>query len=212
MDEVTLYGIGVSAFVAKVRITLDFKGIAYRELPPPDGYGSTAYRAAVPAGTIPGLVHGQLRLSDSNAIMEYLEEAFPEPALMPADMSGRARVRMLLGFHDTRVEAGARALFPLIKTRDGDPAPAIAALEASLERLVAMREGVAAGAPSLADIAYPCTLQMAQLMAAELGARVDVPRAIAGWVEGTSAIPAVARSLSIARTAMESWMAGFRPT
>ena len=48
--QIILYGIGVSAFVAKVRIVLDLKGLAHEETPPPGGYGSEDYRALVPAG------------------------------------------------------------------------------------------------------------------------------------------------------------------
>ena len=115
MADVTLYGVAVSAFVAKVRIALDFKGLPYREVPPPGGYGSDDYRAIVPAGSVPGVVIDGRALHDSNAIIEYLEDIIPAPALLPSDPFDRAKARALLGFHDTRLEASARALFPLIK-------------------------------------------------------------------------------------------------
>ena len=115
MAEITLYGVAVSVFVAKVRIALDVKGFAYEEAPPPDGYGSPAYRAIVPAGSVPGIVIDGRPLHDSNAIVEYLEEIRPAPALLPADPYDRARARALLGYHDTRLEAAARALFPVVK-------------------------------------------------------------------------------------------------
>ena len=138
MAEITLYGVAVSAFVAKVRIALDAKGLAYDEAAPPDGYGSAAYRVIVPAGSVPGLVVGGRPLHDSNAIVEYLEEIAPAPALLPEDPYDRARARALLGFHDTRLEAAARALFPVVK-RDWRAEPeAVAAgvdgIEAALER------------------------------------------------------------------------------
>jgi hypothetical protein len=54
MADITLYGVPVSAFVAKVRIVLDMKGMTYTETAPPGGYGSPAYRALVPAGSVRG--------------------------------------------------------------------------------------------------------------------------------------------------------------
>jgi len=56
MTSITLYGVAVSAFVAKVRIVLDMKGLIYTELAPADGSGSSSYRAIVPPGSVPGLV------------------------------------------------------------------------------------------------------------------------------------------------------------
>ncbi|MEL6233033.1 MAG: glutathione S-transferase N-terminal domain-containing protein [Pseudomonadota bacterium] len=226
MDKVTLYGIAVSAFVAKVRIALDLKGVAYDELPPPEGYGSAAYRAIIPAGSVPGLVHGAVRLSDSNAIIEYLDERFAGMSLLPESPAGRAAARLLMGFHDTRLEAAARALFPLIKA-GGAASPAaveagvaegVAGIEAALERLRGVLEGLAeapgmgegARAGGAGSLGYPVTLQMARMMAQELGRPLHVPEPVSGWVDETAALPAVARSLSIARQAMEAWMAGFR--
>ncbi|MEM9048530.1 MAG: glutathione S-transferase family protein [Pseudomonadota bacterium] len=240
MEKVTLYGIAVSAFVAKVRIALDLKGVTYVEVVPPEGYGSSAYRALVPAGSVPGLVHetaqGPVRLSDSNAIVEYIDEAFAGPALIPAGPPARAETRMLMGFHDTRLEAAARALFPLIKAggakaggarkvdkRSGPEQAALAAgmdgIEAACARLDAIlaaagsEAGTGAGSgatPGLAgSLAYPVTLQMASMMASALGSRLTLPARVADWAAATAALPEVARSLDLARDAMEVWMAGF---
>lgn len=216
--SITLYGIGVSAFVAKVRIVLDMKGLAFEEVPPPGGYGSQAYRRLVPAGSVPGMVVDGTPLHDSNAMMEFLDEIAPEPPLMPAEPFARARVRALLGFHDTRVEASVRALFPLVKRdwraeRDAVEA-ACAGIEAALERLDALDApaAVLAGeAPTLADLAYPCTLQMGAMLGAEMGRPLVLPPRIEDWSAQLSTLPAVARSLKIHAEAMEAWMAGFRP-
>lgn len=217
MAEITLYGVAVSAFVAKVRIALDAKGLAYDEAPPPDGYGSAAYRAIVPAGSVPGLVVGGRPLHDSNAIVEYLEEIAPAPALLPADPYDRARARALLGFHDTRLEAAARALFPVVK-RDWRAEPeavavGVAGIEAALERLCAMIEPapfVFGARVTIADMAYPVTIQMAEMLAAEMERPLALEPKIDDWRRAASEEPAVARSLAIAGEAMEGWLAGFR--
>jgi maleylacetoacetate isomerase/maleylpyruvate isomerase len=57
--------------------------------------GQPEFTALNPEGLVPLLEHDGLRLSQSTAIIEYLEEAFPSPALMPTDLQGRARVRAI---------------------------------------------------------------------------------------------------------------------
>ena len=217
MPQITLYGVAVSAFVAKVRIALDMKELAYEELTPPDGYGSAAYRAIVPAGSVPGMVIDGQSISDSNAILELLEALAPSPRLMPEDPFQAATVRSLLGFHDTRVEAAARALFPAIKSdwrADGGAVDAgIAGIEAALDRLNAMIDPtpfILGNTPTFADLAYPVTLQMAEMMANEMDREITVPARIDAWRREVAKLDPVARSLTIAGNAMESWMAGFR--
>lgn len=214
--DITLYGIGVSAFVAKVRIALDLKALAHREVAPPGGYGAPEYRAIVPAGSIPGLVIDGHAVHESNAILELLEEIAPEPPLLPATPMDRARARALLGFHDQRVEAAARAFFPLVKQPSPDPAAvetAAQGIEAALERLseiVSPAPFAFGAAPGLADIAYPCTVQMARMMADALGRPLAIPPAIDAWLAHTGEIPAVARSLTLHHDAMASWIGSFR--
>jgi maleylacetoacetate isomerase len=63
-----------------------------------DGDGqqhSPEYRALNPQGLVPTLVDGELVLSQSLAIIEYLDELVPEPPLLPRDPPGRARARQL---------------------------------------------------------------------------------------------------------------------
>lgn len=217
MPEIALYGVAVSAFVAKVRTVLDHKGLAFEERTPPGGYGSAAYQAIVPAGSVPGVVIDGRALHDSNAIVELIEEIAPDPPLLPEDPFDRARVRALLGFHDTRVEAATRALFPLVKRdwraeRDAVEA-GIAGVEAALKRLDALVEPaplVLGDAPCFADLAYPCTLQMAEMLGAEMARPLTMPPKIAAWRAAAATLPAAARSLEIHREAMETWLAGFR--
>jgi len=93
-------------------------------------------------------------------------------------------VRGLLGFHDQRVEASVRALFPLVK-RDWRAEPgavedAVRGVEAALDRLAALEPWAAAeGGPFASDLAYPCTLQMARMLGEEMGRPPAVPAAIA---------------------------------
>ena len=69
----TIYSVPVAVYSAKLHILLRHKGIPFEQLPPPGGYGSDAYRAIVPSGNIPAMIHDGFMLSDSEAIAEYLE-------------------------------------------------------------------------------------------------------------------------------------------
>ena len=57
--------------------------------------GSPAYRSINPQSRVPTLVHDGQRFTQSLAIIEYLDEMYHQPALLPRDPEARARVRML---------------------------------------------------------------------------------------------------------------------
>jgi maleylpyruvate isomerase len=99
-----LYNYWRSSCSWRVRIALNLKGLSYTYEPVhllKDGgqQHTDAYRALNPMRTVPTLEFeegGQVRrLSQSLAILEYLEERYRTPALLPADPLLRARVRML---------------------------------------------------------------------------------------------------------------------
>ncbi len=84
----------------RVRIALNLKGLQYESAPVHlvrNGGEQYArqYLVMNPQGLVPTLEHDSLAISQSVAIIEYLEESFAEPALLPADAPGRARVRAL---------------------------------------------------------------------------------------------------------------------
>ena len=94
-----LYDYWRSSASYRVRITLNMKGVDYEQRSVDLAAGAQsedAYRTDVNAqGFVPTLVHRDLRLTQSLAIIEYLEETIPEPALLPSDPADRARVRAL---------------------------------------------------------------------------------------------------------------------
>jgi maleylpyruvate isomerase len=97
---VKLYSYFRSSAAYRVRIALNLKGLEYETVPVhllKDGgqQHSDAYKALNPTELIPTLVDGELAIGQSMAILEYLEEAYPEPALLPPDPAGRARVRAI---------------------------------------------------------------------------------------------------------------------
>jgi maleylacetoacetate isomerase len=82
----------------RVRIALNLKGIAredsFLHLEKGDQFDA-AYRAINPQMVVPTLIDGDIKLYQSLAILEYLDEAYPEPPLLPSDPLARAWVRGL---------------------------------------------------------------------------------------------------------------------
>ena len=100
-DALTLYSYWRSSAAYRVRIGLNLKGLAYRLQAVHllrDGGRQRApdYRALNPQQLVPTLVHGERVLTQSLAILEYLEETWPDTArLLPEGAAARARVRAL---------------------------------------------------------------------------------------------------------------------
>lgn len=93
-----LYTYFRSSAAFRARIALNIKGIAYESMPKKfatNEHRAPEYLALNPQGLIPALDTGAAVLSQTLAIIEYLDETFPTPPLLPADPIGRARVRSL---------------------------------------------------------------------------------------------------------------------
>ena len=103
-----LYEHPLSSYAQKVKIALREKGVAFDlELPETFGTGRTdgSFVEANPRGEVPVLIDGDLRLFESTIILEYIEERWPEPALLPRDPAARARARLTEEVCDTQYEA-----------------------------------------------------------------------------------------------------------
>jgi glutathione S-transferase len=123
-----LYSGPVSLFSRKVEIALGEKGLVYeREMvafTQAGGYSPKhpVVRAVNPKGQVPVLVDGDLTLCDSTLILEYLEDAYPTPALYPAEPKAKARCRQWELYAD-------EVLLPPLRTlmyRTQPPGPDIA--------------------------------------------------------------------------------------
>ena len=95
-----LYTYFRSSAAYRVRIALNLKNLEYEAIPVhlvKDGgqHLKEDYRRVNPAGAVPALADRELSLSQSLAIIEYLDEAYPYPPLLPADPAARARVRAI---------------------------------------------------------------------------------------------------------------------
>lgn len=96
--EVILYDYWRSSASYRVRIALGLKGIAWKSVPVDlvkGDHRAGPHTGRNPQGLVPVLDIDGLRLTQSLAIADYLDETRPEPPLLPQDAPGRARVRAI---------------------------------------------------------------------------------------------------------------------
>jgi glutathione S-transferase len=145
-----LYSGPLSLFSRKVEIALGEKGIAFERVMVPftqeRGYQPKHpdVLAVNPKGQVPVLVDRNVSLFDSTLIFEYLEEAYPAPALMPKGAAARAEVRMMELRADEVLFPVARQLSYRTDPPDADPQQHRANEEAGARAEAALRAQFAA--------------------------------------------------------------------
>ena len=106
--SVIVYDHPLSPYAQKVKIALLEKEVPF-EAPLPEAIGKGAtgreFLAANPRAEVPALLDGDVAVFDSTIILEYIEDRWPNPALLPETPADRARVRMLEDVMDTHYEA-----------------------------------------------------------------------------------------------------------
>lgn len=122
-----LYSAALSLFARKVEIALHEKALSFERVMVPftqsHGYSPKHpdVLAANPKGQVPVLVDGSLTLYDSTVILEYLEDAYPDPPLYPVSPAERARCRLLDLFADEVMLVPLRMLMHRTGPRPLDP-------------------------------------------------------------------------------------------
>ncbi len=101
MSDIVLHGIPGSPFVRSVQIGLEEKALSYRFAAlAPGATREPEHLARHPFGRVPVLDHGDYRLYETQAILRYLDAAFPEPALQPAEPHALGRMNQIVGIND----------------------------------------------------------------------------------------------------------------
>lgn len=108
---IKLHGFTVSNYFNKVKLALLEKGLPFEEVLVKTGNPSEAVLACSPLGKIPYITTERGALCESQAILEYLEAAHPQPPLLPQDPWDAAKVRELSIFIDLHLELVARELY-----------------------------------------------------------------------------------------------------
>ena len=111
MTQLALCGFPISNYYNKVKLALLEKGIAFSEEHVPTMSTDPTVLAASPLGKIPFLRTEQGSICESQVMLDYLESAYPTPALLPADPFAAAKVRELITFVDLHLELVARELY-----------------------------------------------------------------------------------------------------
>ncbi len=107
-----VYGSSLSPFVRKTLAYISEKGLQVEVKQPGLRSQDPEFRAASPFGKMPGFRDGDFAISDSTAIITYLEAQHPEPCLIPAEPKARARTIWYEEFADTiLVPAAAKSFF-----------------------------------------------------------------------------------------------------
>lgn len=97
-----LYHFPLSPFSRKVRLVLAEKGIDVELVEERYWDHRAEFMRLNPSGKVPFLKTDKLAVGDSSAICEYLEEVYPEPALMPVGPERRAETRRLISWFDDK--------------------------------------------------------------------------------------------------------------
>ena len=105
----TLCGFSASNYYNKVKLALLEKGVPFQEQL---AWVGQTDLAASPLGKVPYLLTPEGPLCESAVIADYIEAAYPAPALVPAQAFAAAKVRELITFMELHLELVARNLYP----------------------------------------------------------------------------------------------------
>ena len=106
-----LCGFPISNYYNKVKLALLEKGADFTEETVMTGSKDEAVLACSPLAKVPFIRTGHGALCESEAIMRYVEETWPQPPLLPADAWGRAKIHEIVTFIDLHLELVARQLY-----------------------------------------------------------------------------------------------------
>lgn len=152
-----VYGSSLSPFVRKVLAFGLEKGLELEVRPVRMGDTNPEFREASPFGKMPGFVDGDFKISDSSAIIAYLDALKPDPELIPTEPRARARTIWFDEFSDTILAAcGGKMFFnrivaPRFLKQQGDEETAAKAECDELPPLLDYLEKVVPGAGFLVD-------------------------------------------------------------
>jgi pyrimidodiazepine synthase len=190
---ITLYNAARCPYVARVRIVLAEKGIEVETVEIDLSDRPDWLYEKNPTGRVPVIEEdGGPPLAESAVIMEFLEERYPEPALLPADPADRAAVRLLI-FRDDELTS---PYYALRRGEDGARERFDAAL-GRLDALLGERSYLSGADFGLADIALVPWVLRARDM---LGVELDGFPALTDWLARLELRPAIAAEAGLVAT------------
>lgn len=213
-----IYGARPSPFVRKVIVFAEEKGLAVEVKPGGFGQGGDIFAQASPFGKIPAFQDGDFLISDSTAIITYMDAVQPEPNLIPLDPKARARTIWYEEFGDTIVQAAGMPIFfnRMVAPLLGMPQDLAAADKAEAEALPRVLDYLDKILPdsgflvedrfTLADIAVACPLINISYCS-KVGAEGRWPK-VERWMTRMRSRPSFAAALEAEATQIERMKAG----
>jgi glutathione S-transferase len=184
----TLYDAARCPYCARVRIVLAEKSLGYETVEIDLSDRPAWLFAKNRLGKVPVLEEdGGFVLPESEVIMEYLDERFPEPALRPADAAERALGRLRLHRFDDRL---GNDYYALRRGELSEFDQRLAELDSTLEA----QQYLSGNAYGLADIGYVPWILRAR---SSLGVDLEPFEAVSAWLERLSQRPAIAAELEL---------------
>ncbi len=199
---IKLYEFPLSPFSRKVKMVLHEKNVPFESVFVDLFKGETkteAYLKLNPFGRVPVLVDGATVLFESTVINEYLEEKFPNPALLPKEPVKRAKARMMDEAFDNYFMAPLGAIFterfmkPAGQANEAVIKESMVKLNGVLRVLEKELEGkdYLAGEFSVGDIGFAVQLPRAETM---FGVKLDGYAKIQAWLKRVTSRPAYRKS------------------
>lgn len=213
-----LYGSLVSPYVARVVFAARLKGLPLQAEMPAGGIKTPEFLKINPMGKMPALEVDGRGIAESMVILDYLEDAFPTPALLPASPIDRAQARLLGRIVDMYVTANGRAFFTNMNpaTRKADE---VAAGEEGYRKSLAQLEHFMGDGPcalgdtlGYADVALLPCLQMMAIVTGICGVKdpyQGLPR-LSQWWQHMQTDPLSASFVTEYQNAFSAFMASRR--
>lgn len=197
MNDVVLFGEPrfISPYVYSCFVTLTEKGVPFETVTLDSATGDTRrplYLERTVTGRVPSLSHGEFSLAESSAIVEYLEEAFPAPRVLPANPEGRARCRQLMSWlrsDDTAVireERPSSVIFYSPKV-----APLTERGTHAVQKLLTVSERMLGGRRQLFDTWSIADAELAFMLMRLLSANEVIPESLRAYAEAQWSRPSV---------------------
>jgi RNA polymerase-associated protein len=185
----TLYDAARCPYCARARIMLAEKNVEHETIEIDLADRPAWIYEKNETGRVPVIEEDAWILPESSVILEYLEERYPDPSLLPADPADRALARVWIFRHDDFT----KPYYALRREEDGAAArfdEQLAKLDAALQR----QPWLTGSEYGLADIAYVPWVLRARDM---LGVSLDRFEALSDWVERLEQRPAIAREVDV---------------
>ena len=210
-----IIGSHVSPYVRKVIVSLEAKGVGYEIDPIVPFFGNDEFTRLSPLRRVPVLVDGDLVLNDSTVICEYLDEAYPEPPMMPKSPADRARARWMEEYADSRLGDliiwrlfYRRIVAPRVHKLAPDEAEIARVTEVELPEALdwveehAPYEGFLFGHVCTADVSYAAFFRNAAIA----GWTIDAARwpRTSAWIARVGEVPAFAATMKYEAAIMGS--------